>query len=119
MKKIIYYWSPCLTKVGTVKSTLNSALALAKYNSNYDVRILNVFGEWNIYDTYLKERGVKLESLTFSYNNILPKYGFIQSRLSYCIIFFFIIHSTNKIIKKKKTRLFNCPFNNIITINFV
>ena len=65
MKKIIYYWSPCLTKVGTVKSTLNSALALAKYNSNYDVRILNVFGEWNIYDAYLKERGVKFITINF------------------------------------------------------
>lgn len=102
MKKIIYYWSPCLTKVGTVKSTLNSALALAKYNSNYDVRILNVFGEWNIYDAYLKERGVKLENLTFSYNNILPKYGFIQSRLSYCIIFFLSFIPLIRLLKKKK-----------------
>ena len=29
MKKTIYYWSPCLDKVGTVKSTLNSAIAVA------------------------------------------------------------------------------------------
>ena len=27
--KTVFYWSPCLSKVGTVKSTLNSALALS------------------------------------------------------------------------------------------
>ena len=42
--KVIYYWSPCLTPVGTVKSTINSAVALSKYNKDYQVKILNVFG---------------------------------------------------------------------------
>ena len=56
MKKSIYYWSPCLTKVGTVKSTLNSAISLAKYSKNYDVKILNVFGEWSKYKSYLKKK---------------------------------------------------------------
>ena len=32
MKKNIFYWSPCLNPVGTLKSTLNSALSLKKYN---------------------------------------------------------------------------------------
>ena len=30
MKKIIFYWSPHLNPVGTLKSTLNSALSLKK-----------------------------------------------------------------------------------------
>ena len=42
-EKSIVYWSPCLTKVGTMKSTLNSSISLAKYSKNYDVTILNVF----------------------------------------------------------------------------
>ena len=50
MRKRIYYWSPCLTEVGTVKSTLNSAISLAKYSKNYEVILLNVFGEWNNYE---------------------------------------------------------------------
>ena len=45
MKKTVYYWSPCLTNVGTIKSTLNSSIALAKFNSNYEVILLNVFGD--------------------------------------------------------------------------
>ena len=34
MKKKIYYWSPCLNKVGTVISTKNSAISIAKYKKN-------------------------------------------------------------------------------------
>ena len=50
--KVIYYWSPCLTPVGTVKSTINSAVALSKYNKDYQVKILNVFGEWDEYKAF-------------------------------------------------------------------
>ena len=86
MKKSIYYWSPCLTKVGTVKSTLNSAISLAKYSKTYNVKILDVFGEWSSYRDYLLKNNVKVENLTFNYYNFLPKYGYLQSRISYLII---------------------------------
>ena len=36
MKKTFFYWSPFLTHVGTVKSTINSAIALKK-----DILIMN------------------------------------------------------------------------------
>ena len=42
-EKSIVYWSPCLDKVGTMKSTLNSSISLAKYSKNCEVIILNVF----------------------------------------------------------------------------
>ena len=66
MKKSIYYWSPCLTKVGTVKSTLNSAISVAKYSKEYEVKILDVFGEWTPYKEYLSNNGVEVEKLTFN-----------------------------------------------------
>ena len=34
LKKKVFYWAPCLNKVGTVISTKNSAIALAKYKNN-------------------------------------------------------------------------------------
>ena len=34
MKKTIYYWSPCLDKIATIKATINSAISLAKYSEN-------------------------------------------------------------------------------------
>ena len=36
MKKTIYYWSPCLDKIATIKATINSAISLAKYSKMYD-----------------------------------------------------------------------------------
>ena len=35
MKKNIFYWSPCLNPVGTIKSTINSATSLKKFNRDY------------------------------------------------------------------------------------
>ncbi len=87
MKKSVVYWSPCLTKVGTVKSTLNSAISLAKYSKDYEVTIINVFGEWSSYRKYLNQNKVNLKNLTFNYYKLLPKNGFLKSRLSYIIIF--------------------------------
>ena len=47
MKKI-YYWSPCLNKVGTYKSTINSAISLSRYSKkNYQIKIINTCGQWN------------------------------------------------------------------------
>ena len=45
MKKSVVYWSPCLDKVGTVKSTLNSAISLMKYNEEkFEVTLINALG---------------------------------------------------------------------------
>ena len=102
MKKTIYYWSPCLTHVGTIKSTLNSSIALTKYNSTYEVVLLNVFGEWNTHKKYLNKKGIKVKDLTFSFKNLLPKYGFIQSRFSYILISLISFIPLLILLKKKK-----------------
>ena len=47
MKKKIFYWSPCLNNIGTIKSTINSALSLTKYDQKNEVYIINACGEWN------------------------------------------------------------------------
>ena len=106
MKKSIYYWSPCLTKVGTVKSTLNSAISLAKYSKTYNVKILDVFGEWSSYRDYLLENNVEVENLTFNYYKFLPKYGYLQSRLSYLIICLISCVPLIIFFKRKKPEIF-------------
>ena len=55
MKKNIFYWSPCLNPVGTVKSTLNSAISLKKFNKEYNVSIINACGEWDEFQGILKK----------------------------------------------------------------
>ena len=106
MKKSIVYWSPCLTKVGTMKSTLNSAISLAKYSENYDVTILNVFGEWTEFRRYLEKKNVRLKNLTFNYYNFLPKYGFFSSRFSYILIILISILPLIFFLKKNRPNYF-------------
>ena len=106
MKKSIVYWSPCLTKVGTMKSTLNSSISLAKYSKNCEVIILNVFGEWTKFEGYLKKNDVILKNLTFDYYDLLPKKGFLKSRLSYILIFLISAIPLFFFIKKNKPDYF-------------
>ncbi len=102
MRKKILYWSPCLNKVGTVKSTINSAISLKKFSkSNFEPVIINACGEWDEYLDIFKSS--KIEVINFyknSYFKYLPKTGFIYSRFSYIIIFIFSFISLLKIIKK-------------------
>ena len=87
-KKIIFYWSPCLNPVGTIKSTLNSASALIKYQSKkYDVFLINACGEWDQYLEFINMHKIKMINLQFKYFKYLPKTGYFQSRLSYILIY--------------------------------
>ena len=87
MKKKVFYWSPCLNAVGTIKSTLNSAIALSKYSKDHKVFVINSCGEWNDYRDIFSKNSIELIDLKFNYFKYLPKTGFIGSRLSYFIIF--------------------------------
>ena len=73
MKKKIFFWSPCLGNVGTIKSTINSAISLKKYNQNNEVYIINVCGEWNDHQKLFSEYSIKLLNLNFNYFKFLPK----------------------------------------------
>ena len=102
MKKKIYYWSPCLAKVATVKATMNSAISLAKYSKTYEVRIINVCGEWTKHQKYLLKNKVNIENLTFNYFNFLPKNGFFMSRFSNLVVIFISIFPLILFLKNKK-----------------
>lgn len=103
MRKKIFYWSPCLNPVGTVKSTLNSAAALSKYQSDeFDVYLINACGEWDEYLEFINLNKIKLLNLQFKYFKFLPKTGFFQSRISYILIFILSFIPLLNIIKKYK-----------------
>jgi glycosyltransferase involved in cell wall biosynthesis len=103
MKKKIFYWSPCLNPVGTVKSTLNSAIAAKKFGKNkYDVTLINAFGEWDQYLDFLKKNNIEIFNFKYRFYKYLPKKGFFQSRISYLIIYFFCFIPLLRLIKKSK-----------------
>ena len=103
MKKKILYWAPFLSNVGTVKSTLNSATALSRYSKkNVDVSIINVCGEWDSFEDEIKAKNLNLLKLNFSYFNYLPKKGYLQSRISFIIIFILSFFPLIKLLYKYK-----------------
>ena len=73
MKKNFFYWSPFLTHVGTVKSTINSAIALKRY-SHYEPIVINVCGEWDEYLELFKLNNVRvIDIYKFSYKKIFTE----------------------------------------------
>ena len=100
--KNIYYWSPCLSKVGTYTSTINSAISLARSSKKYSVKIINVCGEWKSEKKIFEKNNVELIDLSFDYFNFLPKTGFIKSRISNLIIILISFIPLVMFIRKKK-----------------
>jgi glycosyltransferase involved in cell wall biosynthesis len=101
--KTVFYWSPCLSKVGTVKSTLNSAISLSKYSKEkYKVSMINTCGEWDEYLELFKKNNISVINFRFKLFPYLPKDGFISSRISYLIIILFSFFPLIKILKKEK-----------------
>ena len=103
MKKKILYWSPFISNVGTVKSTLNSAIAYSRYSlRTKNVGIINVCGEWDEYEDEIKKNNLNLIKLNFSYFKYLPKNGYIQSRISFFLIFILSFFPLIKLLNKQK-----------------
>tara|TARA_B110000858_G_scaffold153626_1_gene175156 strand:- start:1184 stop:2332 length:1149 start_codon:yes stop_codon:yes gene_type:complete len=102
MKKNIYYWSPCLNKVGTVKSTLNSVIAVSKFSKDYNAKVINVFGEWEDYKDIFSKYNIETIDLNFNYYKFLPKKGFLYSRFSYLVIILLSIIPLFFLLKKNK-----------------
>ena len=103
MKKSIYYWSPCLNPVGTVKSTLNSAISLMKYSKEtYEVSIINSCGEWDDYINFFSENNVKVINFKYKFFKYLPKKGFLQSRFSYLLIYLLTFFQLLNLLVKSK-----------------
>ena len=101
--KSIYYWSPCLTRIGTYTSTINSAVSIARYSKGqYSVKIINICGEWDSDANYLNKNGVEVVNLGFNYFKYLPKTGFVKTRISYLIIIFLSIIPYLRLIIKKR-----------------
>ena len=89
MKKKIFYWSPCLNPVGTVKSTLNSAVSAMQYGSEFfEVTLINACGEWDEYLNYFEENHVKIINLRYKFfKYLLQTWLYSKSIFLYCNIF--------------------------------
>ena len=101
----IYYWSPFLSPVATVRAVINSAKSIKKYSSGkMSPCIINAVGEWNKYREEIKNNDINIVNFYFqeSFYSKLPRFGFIKSRFSYFLIIFLSIFQLHKLLRQTK-----------------
>jgi hypothetical protein len=60
----VFYWSPHLSKVATVKAVLNSAESLKNFSrGKINVLLINATGEWDSEKKILLEKNIPLNNL--------------------------------------------------------
>ena len=103
MKKV-FYWSPHLSNVATIKNVINSAKSVKKFSKkDINVSIIDAIGEWDEYFQDLdlcKVNQIKLSKLNLK--KYLPISGFLKSRIFYLIIFLSNFFPLNGLLKKEK-----------------
>ena len=101
--KSIFYWSPYLTNVGSVYAVMESAISLRKFSKTFEPCIIDSCGEFESFKDYLDQNKIKIVNLhKFKYFKILPQTGFIQSRISFTIIFLISFIPLLMLLKRKK-----------------
>lgn len=95
MKKKVFLWSPMLSHIGTLQAVLSMSEALNRYN-NYQIFLINVFGE---FDKYENPNIEKINLLRVK--KYIPTTGNI-SKFFFYIITFALIPVLFYWVKKKK-----------------
>jgi glycosyltransferase involved in cell wall biosynthesis len=74
-----------ISNVGTVKATLNSALAISIY-SKHEIYLLNIVGEFNAHQNELRKNNIIIINFIFSFfSRYLPQTGFFSKFFIYLI----------------------------------
>ena len=103
MKKNIFYWSPYLGKVATIRSVLNSMIGLSSlHNNKYNISIINCYGEWDKYISNLKKNKIKIINIQKKIKFNIDIYGFVLSRFVYLITLFLSYKKLKVLLIKKK-----------------
>ena len=100
----LYYWSPFFSNIATEKAVINSIESINKYSNNkISTCLLEIIGEWKNQKENINQKKIKIKKLSnFNLIDFLPKFGFINSRISYFIIFLFSIFKLHRLLKSDK-----------------
>ena len=104
----VFYWSPHIDQVATVRAVINSAHSLCLYSKKkYIPYIINVAGEWDQYLSELHGKNIRVIYLTNSkiIKNKNIK-GFLRSRIMYFYIFLIAFFPLLKLFKNNKPDYF-------------
>ena len=99
----IFYWSPFISNVATVSSVMRSADSLVRYsNESINVSLIDSIGEWKDQKKKINPKINIIKLNNNNFYNLLPRGGFIRSRLSYLIIFFLNFNKLKNLINNEK-----------------
>ena len=122
--KTIFYWSPHLSTVATIKNVVNSAYSLVKYDKkNFNTYIIDAIGEWSAEKKKILEKNINYFKL-FNFRFNLPISGFYKSRFLSMIIFVSTIVPLFSLLKKEKPNyliihlLTSIPLTLLLLFNF-
>ena len=107
----ILIWAPFIQKVGTTTNVEGLINSLTKYSKNYQIDLINVFGEWDDYK-FESENVKKISLLKLNFIKENKKSGFIRSRLYTIII---ILRSFLPLIRLLKKKNYDFMFAHLIT----
>ena len=105
MKKNIFYWSPYLGRVATIRSVINSMIGLSRLKNKFNISLINCYGEWDSHSKNLKKNDIKIINIQNKFQFKIDQHGFILSRFIYFFTFF-ASYNKLKIILKKKNQNF-------------
>ena len=99
----IFYWSPYIGKVATIRAVLNSMTGLSTLSKkNFNVSIINCFGEWDKHSLFLKKNNIEKINLQRKIKFNIDTNGFIHSRFVYLSTFFLTYKKLKNLLIKKK-----------------
>ena len=103
LKKEIYYWSPFLGRVATIRSVINSMIGLKRYNGkDFNINLINCYGEWNGFRSRLKHEKINTLDLQKKFNVDINLHGFFFSRLIYLFTLIVSYKKLKTLLKKNK-----------------
>jgi glycosyltransferase involved in cell wall biosynthesis len=102
MIKKIFYWSPYLGRIATIKAVINSACILKKIKKDYIVSIVDCYQEWDKYREILNQNCVDIISLQKNIKFNINTTGFFKSRLIYIISFFLLYRKLKRLLNSEK-----------------
>lgn len=96
----IYYWTPYMEQVGTIKATINSAIALSRMG--HEVKLYKPYREWEGYEELLKENHIDI--IDFHLSEKLPNLSSegVGYRISMLKISFYAFGLLKKSYEKDK-----------------
>lgn len=93
----IIYWTPYMGNVGTIKATIESAIAMKR--RGHDTAIYKPYNEWHGYEQLIQDNGIEI--IDFNMENKLPglpekDIGFRISKIIICSYSFFFLRKSFK-----------------------